>query len=128
MHVDAIRKVLYIEDNQVNALLIEQWFLSIGAIELKVVETGTAGLASARLSAPDLVLLDMNLPDLLGIDVLRELKGAEATASIPVVVLSAVALAEGKAEAVEAGAAAYWTKPVDFALMRSELASLLQLP
>lgn len=128
MHVDAIRKVLYIEDNQVNALLIEQWLLSIGKIEVKVVETGTAGLASARLSAPDLVLLDMNLPDLLGIDVLRELKAAEATASIPVVVLSAVALAEGKAEAVEAGAAAYWTKPVDFALMRSELAALLQLP
>ena len=74
---------------------------------------GAQGLELARARPPDLILLDLHLPDLPGIEVLRRLQADPALAGVPVVILSADALPEHIAEATAAGAAAYLTKPLD---------------
>jgi PAS domain S-box-containing protein len=105
--------VLYIEDNAVNAVLVEQLLARWPAVRLVVAEDGTTGLAQAPALKPDVVLLDMQLPDMDGLQVLQRLKADEATRGLPVVVLSANAVPDDMQAARKAGALDYWTKPVD---------------
>jgi PAS domain S-box-containing protein len=105
--------VLYIEDNAVNAMLVEQLLARWPAVRLVVAEDGATGLAQAVALNPDVVLLDMQLPDMDGLQVLQRLKADEATRALPVVVLSANAVPDDMQAARDAGALDYWTKPVD---------------
>jgi PAS domain S-box-containing protein len=105
--------VLYIEDNPVNAMLVEQLLARWPAVRLVVAEDGATGLAQALALNPDVVLLDMQLPDMEGLQVLQRLKAGEATRAMPVVVLSANAVPDDMQAARDAGALDYWTKPVD---------------
>ena len=82
-------------------------------LALIVAPRGAAGLELARRHRPDLVLLDMNLPDLSGEDVLDALKADPATSAIPVLVLSADATPERRRLLIEHGAAGYLAKPLD---------------
>ncbi len=104
---------LYIEDNPVNALLVQQLLARWPQIELVHAEDGLAGLELARRLRPDLVLLDMHLPDMDGAEVLDELKRDPDTAALGVVVLSASEHPHDARRAREAGALEYWTKPLD---------------
>jgi CheY-like chemotaxis protein len=106
--------VLYVEDNPVNVILVEQLMARWPRMSLVTVNDGASGLAKARELHPDVVLLDMQLPDMTGLDVLRGLKADQATRDIPVVALSAGAVLEDVAAARAAGALDYWTKPIDF--------------
>ncbi|MGD9835786.1 MAG: ATP-binding protein [Piscinibacter sp.] len=105
--------LLYVEDNPVNVLLVQQLLARWPQIELVHAEDGQAGLELARRMHPDLVLLDMHLPDMEGSEVLEELKRNPDTAALGVVVLSASEHPQDAHRAREAGALEYWTKPLD---------------
>lgn len=107
--------VLYVEDNAVNALIVSELLARRGDVDVVVAETGLSGLEQARASRPELVLLDMQLPDLTGLEVLRRLRDDPATAHVPCVALSANALQGDIDVALAAGLADYLTKPLDFA-------------
>ncbi|MBX3622002.1 MAG: response regulator [Rhizobacter sp.] len=107
--------VLYIEDNPVNALLVVEVLRQWPGVQVVVADTGTAGLQQARALKPDLVLLDMHLPDMTGLQVLAQLRADDATRHLLVAALSANAMPQDVAQALEAGACAYWTKPIEFA-------------
>lgn len=106
--------VLYVEDNTINAILVEQLLARWPGVRLEVAADGRSGLERAHALQPDLVLLDMQLPDMDGLDVLQRLKSDEATRDLVVVILSANANPADMAAARAAGAADYWTKPIDF--------------
>ena len=107
------RSVLYIEDNLSNLSLIEQILDEQPEIELMTAMQGKVGLELARQHSPDLILLDLHLPDLPGWEVLAQLQKNEATRQIPVVVISADATARQIDRIMSAGARAYLTKPLD---------------
>jgi len=111
--IGANRKVLYIEDNLSNLTLIEELLHERPDIELLTAMQGKLGLELARQHLPDLVLLDLHLPDIHGREVLRELKSSDATRALPVVVISADATASQIEHLLSAGATTYLTKPLD---------------
>ena len=105
--------VLCIEDDPTSRLLIERIVARRPRMTLATAATGEEGLALAFANPPDVVLLDLRLPDLPGGEVLRRLKGRPATAGSRVIVLSAEAHALRRDELLAAGADDYLTKPID---------------
>ena len=106
------RVVHYVEDNETNVEVMRGILAQRPQVELQVSVTGLDGLAAIRARRPDLILLDMHLPDISGMELLRHLKADARTGGIPIVVVSADALAEQIKAAFEAGCAHYLTKPV----------------
>lgn len=106
-------RVLLIEDNVSNVKLIQALLSRLSGVDLQSTMHGSVGLDLIRNDRPDLVLLDLHLPDMSGIDVLRRLKADERTADIPVVVTSADAIENRIGEVLELGADEYLTKPLD---------------
>jgi PAS domain S-box-containing protein len=107
-------QVLYVEDNPVNALIIGELLGRRSDLTLHVAVDGSSGVAQAAALLPDLILLDMQLPDFDGFEVLRRLRAVPATAGIPVIAVSANAMPDDIERALRAGMADYWTKPLDF--------------
>ncbi len=107
------RIALLIEDNAPNVQLIERILKSRGGIQLLVAMQGRLGLDLAGEHRPDLILLDANLPDLSGLEVLRKLKSSPELAAIPVIVTSADATTKQISAFKAAGAMEYLTKPLD---------------
>jgi PAS domain S-box-containing protein len=107
------RLVHYVEDNETNVEVMRGIFAQRAQVALEVSMLGLDGLAAIRANRPDLVLLDMQLPDISGIELLRHLKQDETLATIPVVVVSADATSARTQEALAAGALHYVTKPLD---------------
>jgi PAS domain S-box-containing protein len=106
-------KILYIEDNLSNLTLVEQMLAEQPHIELLTAMQGSLGLDLARKHLPDLILLDLHLPDLRGHEVLARLREDKRTREIPVVVISADATARQIQRLLAAGACNYLTKPLD---------------
>ena len=106
-------RVLYIEDNLSNLRLIERVLLRRAAVELLAARNGVQGLELARQHFPDLILLDLNLPDIDGREVLQRLQTDPRCSAIPVVVLSADASSGQRDRFLRAGAAEYLTKPLN---------------
>ena len=117
--------VLYVEDNRVNFLLVEQVLRIWSLVELNHAEDGARAVELARASAPDLVILDLHLPDMNGLDVLRRLRQERAFAGTRVAVLSASAMAGDICAAREAGIVEYWTKPLDVPRFLKDVQRLL---
>jgi CheY-like chemotaxis protein/anti-sigma regulatory factor (Ser/Thr protein kinase) len=107
--------VLYIEDNRANLTLVERALTKRTELEVLSATTGLDGIELARKHRPDLLLLDLHLPDLGGEDVLDELAAHDETRDVPVVVISAAASKERIAALKRRGIAAYLTKPIDLA-------------
>jgi len=105
--------VLYVEDNLANVDLVERILLRRPGVELLTAMQGGLGVELAREHRPDLVLLDLHLPDVGGEDVLRRLRSDPATAEIPVVVLTADALPRRREQLLAGGAVEFLTKPID---------------
>jgi hypothetical protein len=124
VHASSRHVVLYIEDNPVNALIISELLARRSDIELKLAETGAQGLAQARLLLPDLLLLDMQLPDMNGLEVLARLRDDPALSRMRCMALSANAMPEDIERALQAGADGYWTKPLDFRAFMAALDAL----
>jgi len=114
-------KILYIEDNHVNVILVEELVMSLGGLTIVSEATGTGGVRRAASFRPDLVLVDMQLPDFDGYEVLRRLRAEPATRSTPCVALSANAMSEDIERGLAAGFAEYWTKPIDFGVFITAL-------
>jgi PAS domain S-box-containing protein len=109
------RVVHYIEDNETNVEVMRGILSQRPQVALEVSPNGLDGLASVRQRRPDLILLDMHLPDIGGLELLRYLKHDDAAADIPVLVVSADASPARIEQALTLGAAHYLTKPVDIA-------------
>ncbi len=105
--------MLCVEDNPSNLRLVERVLARRPEISMLGADTGSMGLALAAAHRPAAVLLDLDLPDISGAEVLRRLRRQSDTASIPVVVLSADATDAQVETLLAAGARAYLTKPLD---------------
>ena len=113
-------RLLYIEDNEVNLLIVSELMRQRGDLQFLSAVDGASGVAMARAEQPVLILLDMQLPDMDGHEVLRRLRADPATAAIRCIALSANAMPEDIRHALANGFADYWTKPLDLqAFLRS---------
>ena len=108
-----LHRVLYIEDNPVNQLIVDELLRRRGDMHCTIAADGNEGVARAQADLPDLILVDMQLPDFDGHEVLRRLRADGRTAHIRCVALSANAMPEDIERALQAGFEAYWTKPLD---------------
>ena len=118
---ESTHTALYIEDHASNITLVERLLSRRGDFELVTAMTGRAGLKLAATVLPDVVLLDLDLPDIRGEDVLAELRFDAATRDIPVIVVSADATARRQEELLREGAAAYVVKPIQLASFMATL-------
>ncbi len=119
------RTVLYVEDEPLNTVLMQEIFRQRPGWTLHAAADGRQGLAAARSLKPDLVLIDMNLPDMNGSDLLALLRGDAATRGLRCIALSADALPEQISGALSAGFSDYWTKPIDVTLVLNKLSQCL---
>lgn len=114
-HAGLLRqRVLYIEDNPVNAITVQELLQNHTRLDIVIEENGSNGVERAQQMLPDLILIDMQLPDFDGLEVLRRLKASPLTASLTCIALSANAQAQYIADALAAGFDDYWTKPIEF--------------
>jgi signal transduction histidine kinase/CheY-like chemotaxis protein len=120
------RIVLYIEDNPSNMALMKRIVETRSEVQLIGAPQGRMGLDLARAHRPDLILLDLHLPDMPGQRVLEHLRQDPETRTIPVVIVSADATPEHREQLLASGAQSYVTKPVDIASMLLLLDGTLQ--
>lgn len=104
-------KILYVEDNEDNVFMLTTRLRRSG-FEVIVARDGAEGIVVAQSARPDLILMDLSLPVLDGWEATRRLKASPETQSIPIIVLTAHAMAGDREKAVAAGADDYDTKPV----------------
>jgi protein-histidine pros-kinase len=105
--------LVYVEDNPANLRLVEETLRFRPDVRLLTATNGTSGLELIRASQPRVVLLDMNLPDLGGLEIRRRLRADPATAQVPVIAISANAMQNDINAALDAGFFRYITKPID---------------
>jgi PAS domain S-box-containing protein len=117
--------VLSVEDNEVNQLLVEAALGRSPKVELLQAGDGASGLRLARARQPDLILLDLTLPDMDGYQFMREMADDIQIAAIPIMVLSALSEPEDVARALKHGAVEYLTKPIDLRLFIEKLSAIL---
>ena len=103
--------ILYIEDNPQNIALMEAVLSVIANVQLICAENGIAGVQQASVEQPDLIFLDINLPDMDGFEVLRRLRADTTTSEIPIIAFTARAMAGDAERALRSGFDAYVTKP-----------------
>ena len=104
------KTVLYVEDNEFNRKIVRQ-LLSRTSYRLVEANDGEAGVAAAREQQPDLILMDVQLPKMSGLDATRMLKSDASTAHIPIIVITSFALSGDDRKAMDAGASSYLAKP-----------------
>ncbi len=107
-----LRTVLYVEDNPANLELVEQLIARRPELRLLAAADGTLGVEFARAYQPEVILMDINLPGISGIEAMKILRIDPATAQIPVIALSANAVPRDIERALEAGFVSYLTKPI----------------
>jgi two-component system, cell cycle response regulator DivK len=112
--------VLIVEDNERNLELVRD-LLELRGFRTLEATSATAGIALASEYEPDVVLMDVQLPDLDGVNALRHLRANPATASIPILALTAFAMKEDRARFLEAGFDGYLMKPVDIRTLPDEV-------
>lgn len=109
-------KILYVEDNPQNMRLVRKILQSVGYIVIEAVD-GLSGLAMAAREMPDLILMDINLPDISGLEATHRLKASPQLSWIPVIAVTANAMHGDREMVLQAGCDGYLAKPV----MKSEL-------
>jgi CheY-like chemotaxis protein len=109
-----VRKLLYVEDNDDNLYMLTLWFDVAGGYEIVSAPDGPAGIAIATAELPDLILMDLNLPEIDGWEATRRLKADPATRDIPIIALTAHAMAGDREKALATGCDEFETKPIDF--------------
>ena len=104
------KTILYVEDNEFNLKIVRQ-LLSRTSYRLLEAVDGEQGVATALRELPDLILMDIQLPKLSGLDATRMLRGDPKTAQVPIIVVTSFALSGDNQKAQDAGASAYLAKP-----------------
>jgi two-component system, cell cycle response regulator DivK len=104
------KTILYVEDNEVNRRLVQDLLIPTTYRLIEAID-GESGMAMARQERPDLILMDVQLPKVSGIEATRTLRGEPATANTPIIAITSFALAGDEQKALEAGATAYMAKP-----------------
>ncbi len=119
-------RVLYVEDNPANLKLVEQIVARHAGVELLMAPSGSLGLDLARSHQPDLLLLDIHLPDMDGFQVLARLRADAGTRQLPVVAVTAQAMPDDVKRVLAAGFDGYIAKPLDLARFDTLLQRMLQ--
>jgi CheY-like chemotaxis protein len=117
-------RILYVEDNDDNVYMLSRRLRKQG-FEVLVAGDGAAGVAVAKRELPDLVLMDLALPILDGWQATRQLKADPATRHIPVIALTAHAMAGDREEALAVGCDEFDTKPIDLPRLLAKIHALL---
>ena len=117
-------KILLVEDNEMNRDMLGRRLEKRG-YQIAIAADGPTGLALARSGSPDLILMDMSLPGIDGWEASRQLKADPATAFIPIIALTAHAMAEDREKALAAGCNEYETKPVELTSLLAKIELLL---
>lgn len=120
-------KILLVEDNELNRDMLSRRLARRG-FEVVLAGDGAEGLDTARAERPDLVVMDLSLPVLDGWEAIRQLRADPAIRAIPVLALTAHAMAGDRGQALAAGADDYDTKPVDFTRLMGKIDALLAAP
>jgi CheY-like chemotaxis protein len=107
-------KVLYIEDNDDDVYMLKMRLELLGTFEVLTAEDGETGSEMAAAEQPDIILMDLEMPVVDGWEAARRLKGNPQTRDIPIIVLSAHALAGEREKAIAAGCNEFDTKPIEF--------------
>ena len=105
-----MKTILYVEDNEFNRKIVRD-LLARTSYRLIEATDGDAGVVTAQEMLPDLIIMDIQLPKLSGLDATRQLRAGPGTAHIPIIVITSFALAGDEQKARDAGAAAYLAKP-----------------
>lgn len=121
-------KVLYVEDNPSNLKLVKHLLRQRQGIEVFTSSDGKSGIEMAERYLPDLIILDIGLPDISGYEVLKRLKNSEATKHIPVYALTAEAMSGDAERGLEAGFQHYLTKPINLLEFNKTIASAMKAP
>ena len=118
-------RLLYVEDNDDNVYMLKMRLELLDEFEVLVAEDGEQGCAAALEHQPDLILMDLDLPVVDGWEATRRLKNDPRTRDIPVIALSAHALAGAREKAIEAGCDEFDIKPVEFERLLGKIRRLL---
>lgn len=118
-------RILLVEDNEMNRDMLSRRLKKRG-FEVEIAIDGQQGIDMASESKPDLILLDMSLPVVDGWDAAKALKGNAATKSIPIIALTAHAMAGDKEKALEVGCDDYDTKPVELPRLLEKISHWLK--
>ena len=117
-------RILLLEDNEMNRDMLSRR-LERKEFEVIIAVDGQAGINMAASEAPDLILMDLSLPVIDGWEATRQIKASAATQSIPVIALTAHAMAGDEEKALQAGCDDYDTKPVNFQRLLGKIETLL---
>jgi two-component system, cell cycle response regulator DivK len=121
-----MKRILIVEDNELNRDVLSRRLQARGYAVL-VAEDGRQGLALAETHRPDLILMDLGLPEIDGWECVRRLRASRTTQSIPVVALTAHAMTGDRENALKAGCDEFDTKPIDFAGLVIKMTRLLEI-
>jgi CheY-like chemotaxis protein len=117
-------KILLVEDNEMNRDMLSRRLLRRG-YEVVIAIDGEQGVSMARSDSPDLILMDISLPKIDGYEATRQIKSDDEMANIPIIALTAHAMAGDRGKALEAGCNDYDTKPVEFKRLLGKIEGLL---
>ena len=118
-------RVLLVEDNEANRDMLSRRLASRG-YQISIATDGRQGIAAAQAEQPDIILMDMNLPEIDGWEATRFLKSQLTTRHIPVIALTAHAMVSDRQRALEVGCDDYDTKPVELSRLLSKMAALIE--
>ena len=121
----AVMRILYVEDNDDNVYMLKMRLELLGDFEVVSAEDGDKGCAMALSERPDIILMDLEMPVVDGWEATRRLKNDPQTRDIPIIALSAHALAGERDKALAAGADEFDTKPIEFERLVATLHRLL---
>jgi two-component system cell cycle response regulator DivK len=119
------RRILYIEDNPENRLLMRRVLMAEGYV-VEEASDGNSGLRKAAESPPDLILMDINLPEIDGYEVTARLKQLPNMAGVPIIAVTANVMKGDREKTLAAGCDGYIQKPIDIDLLPSQLESFLK--
>ena len=118
-------RVLYVEDNEDNVYVVKMRLELIEGFEISVAKDGAEAVAMVAANPPELILMDLNLPVMDGWEATKRLKADTRTAKIPVIALTAHAMAGDRERAMAAGCDDFDTKPIDFDRLLAKMRTLL---
>jgi two-component system, cell cycle response regulator DivK len=122
-----MRTLLYVEDNEDNLYMLQLRFDVLGGYEVLSARDGAAGIAVAASERPDLILMDLNLPGIDGWEATRRLRADPLTRDIPIIGLSAHAMAGDREKALAVGCDDFDTKPIEFDCLLAKIEHALAL-